>query len=162
MATVLGLGHWHQPGQEKVWGGVGGPRDGEEAVLARWPPQAAQNQDVRRPATRGSVLSPFGKGVACFPWETATRITLTSQEWRGHLAGSTELWEGKRRCAARAGGQSGTFLLPGRGQHPSLPSSSWLLLGFRFPPAPQATIPQCLGCISSVGVSIVIFLLAYR
>ena len=62
---MTGLTRWCQPGQEKTQGGVGGPecpRVREEAVLAHWPLQAAQNRGVRRPATPGFCPLSLWKG----------------------------------------------------------------------------------------------------
>lgn len=56
-----------------------------------------------------------------------------------------------------AGGQSRTFLLPGREQWPSV--LILVPLGVQVPPAPQATISQHLGYDSSVSMSI--FILFY-
>ena len=122
-------------GAGRSWGSPGRGGSGP----ARWPAQAAQNRDVRRPAAPGFCPVSLWKGGGLLP--LGNSFSATQVAWRGPLSCG-----GERRCAARAGGQSGTFLLLGRGQRPSLLSSSWLLLGFRSPLAPQSTVPQPLGC----------------
>ena len=159
---MTGLTRWCQPGQEKTRGGVGGPecpRVGEEAVLARWPLQAAQNWGVQRPAAPGFCPLSLWKGGGLLSLGndfSATRIRLTSQEWRGHLAGSPEL-QGERRYAAHGWWVIKVLLAAGEGTMALRPhpGSSW----GSGTPAPQAAISPHLGYVSSVSVSI--FILFY-